>query len=904
MHSSHPLRKAVAQTLGSGSVALCLAMGCSSLVHAQSADGELQDQTSQSSTSAITDGALAEVQVTGSRIRGVNPVGSPVIAIDHEAILKSTGSNVVDVLKQVPQVFTTGITDAAYQTTSGSGGSNLTRGAAINLRGLNPSATLTLIDGQRITVSGVSAAFVDPTIVPTFALERIEVVPDGASAIYGSDAIAGVVNIITRKSVDGLELNYRYSFADGYDKHQGGFITGLNWDTGHAMLTTEATYNGTLETSERDYLRQDQTAFGGADYRARTCNPGNIVIDGVSYAIPAGGATSPEDLVAGTSNLCDIGYANIFPRTKRINVMAYAEQEVGDYVTLSLQGFYNRREFLSRFGQQGSTLTSYVTTTVPSTNAFFVRPAGADPDAPVTTQFSYFPLRGPVTAEGDLDIYGFFGGAEIDLPGGWRAEISATHTESDEIIYSRAINTAAQAAALASSDPNTALDVFGNRTNPAVIENIFTGLFWPESHSKLSTAAVRLDGSLFDIPGGTVRMATGVEYQNADLVFATTRGTVDAPAYSERVSDRDVKSVYAELFVPLVGAGNAVTGVQSLELSLAGRYDRYSDFGSTENPKFGLTWKPVDDVSIQATYGTSFRAPGLEQLISNTVGLQIINAVDPLSPTGRTVGLAIRDASRDLGPEEATTYSFGVTLTPSSLPDLFVTANYFDVDYSGQIFGIEAADSLVNEDIYSDLIIRNPTPAQLNEVLNMGLPLLGTLPPEIGFIVDSRPYNRGRTRASGLDFQVGYSWHTESAGTFGFDVNGLYFLEYEYQVTPLAEPVDRLNTIYNPLEFRGRAGFNWSKDALNANVWLNYTNSYLAPTVTPAHRVDSWTTVDLHIGYEPLSAGGVLDGMVFSLDASNLLDSDPPYVNIATAYDPQYANALGRLVTLGVRKRF
>lgn len=898
MYSSHPLRKAVSRILGSGSVAICMAMS-GSLVHAQAAEGDLQSQN------LATDAAdLAEVQVTGSRIRGVAPVGSPVIAVDHEAILKSTGSNVVDVLKQVPQVFTTGVTDAAYQTTSGSGGSNLTRGAAINLRGLNPSATLTLIDGQRITISGVSAAFVDPTMVPTFALERIEVVPDGASAIYGSDAISGVVNIITRKSVDGLELNYRYSFADGYDKHQGGFIGGLNWDTGRAMLATEVTTNSTLETTERDFLGQNQTRFGGADYRARTCNPGNIVIDGVSYAVPAGGATDPADLIAGTSNLCDIGYANIFPKTKRINVMGYAEQQAGDYVTLSLQGFYNKRDFLSRFGAQGSTLTSFVTTTVPDTNAFFVRPAGADPTAPVTTQFSYFPLRGPVTAEGELEIYGFFGGAEIDLPGGWRAEISGTHTESDEIIHSRAINNAAQAAALASSDPNTALDVFGTRTNPAVLESIFTGLFWPESHSKLSTAAVRLDGALFDISGGTVRMATGVEYQNADLLFATTRGTVNAPAYSQRRSDRDVKSVYAEVFVPLVGAGNAVTGVQSLELSLAARYDDYSDFGSTDNPKIGITWKPADDVSIQASYGTSFRAPGLEQLISNTIGLQVINAVDPLSPTGRTVGLAIRDASRNLGPEEATTYSFGVTLTPSALPGLSATANYFDVDYSGQIFGIEAADSLVNEDIYSDLIIRNPTTAQLDEVLNMGLPLLATLPPEVGFIVDSRPYNRGRTRASGLDFQVGYSWDTESAGSFSVDVNGLYFLEYEYQVTPLAQPIDRLNTIYNPLKFRGRTGFSWVKDALSANVWINYTNSYLATTVTPAHRVDSWTTADLHLGYEPFSATGVLEGMVFSLNASNLFDSDPPYVNIADAYDPQYANALGRVVTLGVRKSF
>lgn len=869
------------------------------LAHAQ--DQAASDANEQADAGIFT---LEEIQVTGSRIRGINPVGSPVIGLDRDAILNTTASNVVDALKQVPQVFTTGLTDAAYQTTAGSGGSNLTRGATINLRGLNPAATLTLIDGQRITISGVSAAFVDPTNIPSIALERIEVVPDGASAIYGSDAIAGVVNIITRKQVDDFELSYRYTFADGYDKHQGGFIGGLNWDTGHLVFAGEGTFNTTLETSERDYLVQDQRAFGGNDYRARTCNPGNLVIGGVSYAVPAGGATSPDDFVAGTSNLCDIGYANIYPRTKRFGGLIYAEQEVGDNVKLSLEGFYNRREFLSHFGAQGSTLTSFVTTTLPATNAFFVRPAGADPTAPVTVEFSYMPLRGPVSADGTLDIYGIFGGSEIQLPGDWRAEIFGTYSESDEIIYSRAINTAAQSAALASSDPNTALDVFGRRTNPAVIENIFTGLFWPESHSKLATAAARLDGSVFDLPGGTVRAATGFEYQNADLTFATTRGTVSAPSYTERRSNREVKSAYLELFVPIVGAGNAVAGVHSLDLSIAGRYDDYSDFGSTENPKIGLTWKPIEDLALNASYGTSFRAPGLEQLLSNTIGIQVINAVDPLSPTGRTVGLAIRDANRDLGPEEATTYSFGFTITPSSLPTLMFTANYFNIDYKGQIFGVEAADSLVNEGIYRHLIIRNPTAEQIDAVLNMGLPLLATMPPEVGFIVDSRPTNSGRTKASGIDFQFAYSIDTATAGTFGFDVNGLYYLEYEYQVTPLAESLDLLNTIYNPLEFRGRAGLSWSKDALRANLWVNYTNSYLATSVDPAQRVDSWTTVDLHIGYSPEGVSRVLDGMRFSLDVSNLFDSDPPYVNIAAAYDPQYANALGRLVTFGIRKSF
>jgi iron complex outermembrane receptor protein len=281
-------------------------------------------------------GGDSDIVVTGSRIRGVAPVGSAVVAVGLEDIRNTTASNVTDVLKQVPQVFSTGVTDAAYQTTSGSGGSNLTRGAAINLRGINPSATLTLVDGQRITSSGVSAAFVDPNVIPTFALERIEIVADGASAIYGSDAVAGVVNIIPRKSVEGLEAHFRYTVADGYDKAQGMLMAGHGWETGRILVAGEYTHNNALETTERPFITQDLRALGGRDYRASTCNPGNIVIGGVSYAVPTGNPTTGSGLVSGTRNLCDVGYANIIPRTTRLNIFGNVEQQIGSALNLSL----------------------------------------------------------------------------------------------------------------------------------------------------------------------------------------------------------------------------------------------------------------------------------------------------------------------------------------------------------------------------------------------------------------------------------------------------------------------------------------------------------------------------------------------------------------------------------------
>lgn len=870
-------------------------------VAAQSAGPDPVDPAAAAAEEGAAPVSSADIVVTGSRIRGVAPVGSAVVAVSAGDIRKTTASNITDVLKQVPQVFTTGITDAAYQATSGSGGSNLTRGAAINLRGINPSATLTLIDGQRITMSGVSAGFVDPSVIPTFAVQRIEIVPDGASAIYGSDAIAGVANVILKKSVEGFEPQYRFTTADGYSKHQAGLLMGHDWGSGRIVVAGEYSTNTALETTERSYLYQDQRAFGGHDYRASTCNPGTITLSGVNYAIPAGNPTTGAGLVAGTSNLCDVGYAVVAPKSNRFNAYASIEQQVTGGLKLGLEGYYNRRDMTSQFGAQGTTLTSYVNLTVPKSNAFFISPTGTAP-ASETVAYSYFEQRGPIPAAGKFETFGLFGKANLKLPGQWAAELSATHSKNDEILYSRAINSSAQTAALASSNPLTALDVFGNRTTQATMDAIWSGLFIPEGHSKLTTAALRLDGPLADLPGGAIKLAVGAEYQAADLVFGTTRGTVAVPSFTSREAHRKVKSVYGELFIPIFSDENAVPGFRKLALSVAGRYDHYSDFGNTTNPKVGLTWKPVDALDLHASYGTSFRAPGLEQMISNTIGIQVVNAVDPLASSGRSSGLAIRDINRNLGPETARTWSFGATFAPASVPALTLSANYFSINYRGQIFGLEAADALASEGIYGSLVKRNPTPAEINAVLNMGLPLLATLPPTVSFIVDGRPSNRGVTKTSGLDFSASYAIDTGDAGKLGLSVNGLYFFNYKFQVSPIAPLVDRLNTIYNPLRFRMRGGVDWEKGGFDANLWVNYANAYDNNTVTPIQRVSAWTTFDAHLGYK--FEGGAMDGLSLAVDASNIFNKRPPYVDVVSGFDAQEASVFGRTLTFSVRKKF
>jgi iron complex outermembrane receptor protein len=232
---------------------------------------------------------LDEVIVTGSRIRGSEPVGSTVTAITRDDIDLAAPLTTSSLIQKLPQVFNLGVSENSRGQSGGSG--NITYGTAINLRGLGPFSTLTLLDGHRAVPQGTTGFAVDPSIVPTLALERVEVVADGASAIYGSDAIAGVVNLIPRRTFEGVEVSLRGANADQYDERQIGAIGGFGWTSGHMMLALESSEHSNLNGTDREFFRGDLTARGGRDFRVTQCNPGNIVVAGVSHAIPAGGVT-------------------------------------------------------------------------------------------------------------------------------------------------------------------------------------------------------------------------------------------------------------------------------------------------------------------------------------------------------------------------------------------------------------------------------------------------------------------------------------------------------------------------------------------------------------------------------------------------------------------------------------
>jgi iron complex outermembrane receptor protein len=865
--------------------------------------------TAQSSASDSGGSVVSEVIVTGSNIHGVAPVGSTLISVGSPDIARSGAITTQDLLQQVPEVFNLGINDTSRAVSSGS--SNVGYGSSVNLRGIGPYATLTLVDGHRVPVSGTLGQAFDPSAIPTLALERVEIVADGSSGIYGSDAIAGVVNLILKKDFDGLEARASYGAADGYNQRTLGFIAGHSWNGGNLTVSFENTFHTRLTGPSRSFFTANLTSRGGNDYRISQCSPGNITIGGVSYAIPAGGVTpaTASTLVAGTKNLCSpITAQDIVPQQTHYSVAATFHQDIGDRIHFTGDAYWYRRELIFHQAQTTSTFN------VPSSNAFFVTPPGQAGLASESVSYSFATDLGPtVTTNGYVESYNVHLGADFDLPHDWKFTVSGSVGRDISSVSTFRLNTIALQAALASSNPATALDPFSgatSNTSSSVLAGLNTSVFSPTGTDSMQEVTANLDGALFNLPGGPVRAAFGIQYDHQGWTFTYLNGPPQAPSNRYDAKQRDVGAGYVEVLIPVVGPDNSAPLVQSLNIDAAARYSNYSSIGSTTNPKIGVNWAPVDGLVIHGSYGTSFRAPLLSDATISTAALYVMNYPDPKSPTGSTIGIARSGGNPNLKPETAKTYSVGADYSPPSIPGLKLGINYFDIDYSNQIVQFLSNTAILNqESFYSSIITRNPTPAQVT-AFEGNLFINGVPPANPTLLVDGALRNLGRSVSQGLDLSGSYRFTTERYGTFQVSAAGTYMLEYLVQQTPTAPLTSALNTIYNPLRFKMRSALDWQFDGFDTNVALNYVNGYTNTLSTPKQSVSPYTTVDLHLSYAVDHGSDWLKGLRVGIDVTNLFDAQPPFVNIAPSgnggggFDPTVANPIGRIVAFYVDKKW
>ncbi|MFB0872985.1 MULTISPECIES: TonB-dependent receptor [unclassified Sphingobium] len=881
-----------------------LAMGTSLMALAWPA---MAQDVPQEATSA------ADIVVTGSRVRGATPVGSTVTTLGRAEMEASSAVTVDRMIKEIPQVFDLGVSENSRGQSGGSG--NITYGNSVNLRGIGPYATLVMIDGHRVTNNSRS---IDPSVLPSLGVERVEVVADGASAIYGSDAVAGVVNLIPRRSLDGGEVFARSGISDRGDFNEKtlGAAIGKVFDRGQIMVAYEHVERSNLSGDDRDFFTSDQRRFGGGDYRIARCAPGNINANGTTYAIPPGGVTQATagSLTAGTINRCDeLTNQDLMPEQNYDSVNSTGRFDVTDWLSVFYDGFYSKREFYRNSAFSNARLT------VPQTNAFFVRPAGFAgtsytldynfrDDVPVNDSFGY------------AKSWQITPGVRAKLPYGWEAEALFGYGKTNDFSGSYfGINNAALNAALASSNPATAFDPYGlGRTSDAVLSTLANQIFLAPTNGRLKTYEARLNGPLFRLPGGEVKLAAGYERQDFTVALGSARGNPTVPI-TFRHFGRKVDSLYAELYVPIFGADNATGGFQRLELNAAVRHDKYSDVGTTTNPKFGINWQPFRALKLRASYGTSFRAPTIPEIYGNSNNLFGQSYQNPAGGAPLQ-SYALSGPNLDLQPETATTWSVGADFEP--LPNLRFGVTYWDVKYENQVLAnLSNLAILGNEAQYAGtgIILRGAeAAARVRELVAQGVTLAGGSfpggdPNNVTLFVDGRSQNLGVSVTRGIDFTGTWNADLGASDKLTVNVSGTYLTKYVVAVTPVAPLIDRKNYIFNPLKFKARASVTWDHGPLSARVLATHVGGYYNNLSNPGQKVDSYTPIDLSLTWrigDPGADGFLAKGMTLGFEVRNLFDTDPPYVNLAPSgngsggYDATASDPIGRLFAVSVRKSF
>ena len=854
--------------------------------------------------------AADDIVVTGTRIRGAAPIGAPLTVIDRKAIEQSGRATVADYIQTLPQNYAGGPNEENYGTSPRNGaGDNQSYASSINLRGLGTQSTLVLFDGNRPALGGTSGAFVDLSLIPSSAIDRIEILTDGASAIYGTDAVAGVVNVRFRNRLDGFETRLYSGTAGGaFDQFQLGQAAGKRWSTGGFMIAYQYDHRGALSGADRRASTEDLRLWGGPDYRSPFAAPGNIIADdGSIYAIPAGQDgrhLGVDQLLPGTKNLVDRRKTiDLLPSQTSHSVYAAGDQDFGGGFTGYARALYAHRRFATI-----NPLSSLDPVTVPVTNPFYVDPTGTH--QPVEVEYDFSREVGPERQTGSVDGLTTSAGLKKQIAA-WRFEAAASYGRQVEKSHSENVTSDTRiAAALADTDPATALNVFGDGTgnNPATI-NAIRASYYDMSRYAVWSISLRADGPLFALPAGTIKLAvgaehrderfTGVDYSTTETVTPLAAPTYGTPAH------RNIDAVYAELSIPVLGPDTDHFPGR-LDVSLAGRIDSYSDVGRTANPKAGLRWEPTPGLSLRGSYGTSFRAPGFTENIGASHNVyEPIVLPDPASPTGSTGVLAEIGTAPVITPEKATSWTVGIDLQPHAISGLTISASYFDIAYRDRVgtANPDYASFFTQRDIYGGLIEDHPDPAKVAALYAdpgftnpFGVPASA-----IGAIFDLELRNLSRVTTRGVDFTVNYA-HSLFGGTASAGIAGTRLLAIDQRITADAPAQNVVGTFYNPVKLRARAHAGWAKGGFDASAFVNYTGGYTNQIVTPNAHVASWTTVDGQIGYR-FNTPSPLAGVRLALSVVNLFNRQPPYIenhffDSTLAYDPGQANAIGRLISV------
>lgn len=838
-----------------------------------------------------------DIIVTGSRLKRTRPDdgASPVTTISREKIDRAGATGVGEITSNLTATSFT--TEAQFQQGAGQ---------AVQLRGLGLGSTLVLINGRRTVTSALTNSnnFFDLNTIPLAAVERIELLSDSASAVYGADATGGVVNVVLSRAVERPTLDFYYGGADGgATEKRASFSMGTSGPDFRASLALDYFKRENLPGRERDlFANRDYRRFGGRDQSSLIANPGNICtvsganLPGLSApcaAVPAGSTgigLTPASFAAtaGQQNrTSSYNYLSVVPESERKSAVGLLEWDVASDVTLFAETMYSDRR--DRSSQSPPQLSN---ATVPASNPF--NPFGVA----VTANFLLASLSDQ-SIDFSSESLRLVTGARGKL-GAWDWELAGLRfRDRGNQDYGQLLDGAAVNAALASASPETALNVF--QDGPGGSDALVRSLLNPTPRLLIARSnADQIDGfargPLLDLPAGAVQAVIGGEWRRESVNYDFSAINYSIP--SDR-NGRESHAAFAEIQIPLL-AGDASKGdAGRLTLSSAGRYDHYSDFGGTWNPQVGIVWQATPYLMLRGSYGTAFQAPSLYNLYLAETSFST-QTVDP-SRNNQTVPILSRGGGNpNLKPQTAESWTIGFVLAPQR-SNLRVRGSFWQIVQEDRFQRLAAPVILANESSFSDYIVRDaPTPADIAA----GLP--GVLRE-----VRSVTLNFGRLKTNGFDADVAMSWDTD-LGRLSADVAGTLVTTYRTADVPGGAPVDRVgiaNTNGTIPRFKATATGVWDPGPFGLTVTGRYISGYDDTTadIRNGLRVPSQIFVDaqvsVHLG--ELIGGSWAENSELRFGAKNLFNRTPDYSGVwGIGYDPSIADLRERFLYVGLSKAF
>jgi iron complex outermembrane recepter protein len=866
------------------------------------------------------------VEVTGSNIRRVEGEGAlPVTVITREDIQRSGATTPMELLQQISANNSLGAVNIANSV-----GALTLSAQTASLRGLGGQRTLVLINGHRIDsfsgeVQGVQG--VNLSAIPFQAIDRVEILKDGASAIYGSDAIGGVINFITRSDYRGAEATAYYGAptrGGGGEQWQGAGSIGfgdLASDRYNVFVSAQYNEQRSLDQVDRNFSNSSYIPDIGLIGISSNTNPGRITTGGIGVVSNRNGAphvvTGPadcapstffDDNVLGTDCFFDpsrVHGVNMIPHQKTWNFFGQGRYQINADWQAYLTGLYSRDEvrLVIQPGPMSSLFTYGPLNDIPSTvtlqptSPFYPHALAADAGVdgqPLDIRYRTFDngFRDTTDTNENWEIVS-------GVKGTWRNwDFDGSFFYSEGKTTQR-INGGFQDYTRILPILNSGVVNFFGPNTPDVVALERTANFIGDAFhgtSKNYGAQVKTSGEIYRLPAGPLALAFGIEARKEEfdqiMDPALESGNITGyggPIKSTRDKDRKQWATFAEFNVPIV---------KTLEGNVAVRYDHYSDFGSTTNPKFSLRWQPARSVLLRSSYGTGFLAPSLYQLFTPQFGgVTQTGLTDPVRcPVTHDTGLdcstqfgTLFGGNANLKPEESEQATLGIVLEPFA--NASISVDWFKINLKNAIVnGISPLTVLGDLAQFGHLVTRGPVD-----------PNFPDLPGRITQF-DQTFINLGALRIQGLDIEGRYRAPAQSWGRLSFNLSGTYYINYDAQ-NPDGSYTGVIGTAFGTVvtgvvpRWKHYASVTWERGPWSATLANTYQTSYTDQQTDlngDLRTVGSLSLWDLQGSYTALR------NWRFTLGVKNLFDRDPPKSNQASTFilgfDPSYYDPRARFV--------